>query len=635
MRFTVFCLTCLVLAGTCVDQSVWAAPLTAAQKKELADIRSEAAKISQLVSRKKIEEAEQALTDADSRLEKLVKEAELKENDLQLLSVKKVIETQRSILSRATGGKSGTPAVSFVNDVAPILADKCVGCHDENRSSRGLKLDTFAGIELGGQSGRVLVPGSPAASLLFQKITTPNAQQRMPKNDPPLSEQEIRAIGTWIAAGAPFDGTEKNVSLTLLAKNPAAAKEKIEINKATGNEKVSFIRDVAPTFVTTCGGCHGNMRNGGLSLATFEGVMAGGESGRVIKPGDVDGSILFQKLRDGDMPRGNQARITRKWYADLQTWIKEGAKFDGNDPKRPLRDLIPTPEQIRAGELAKLTPDGWLDKRKKESQELWKQTFPQGAAPQQHETADFLVIGDVAQKRLEDVGNWAQEHATSLRTMFNVKDTPLFKGKLAIFVFKDRFGYEEFNSTIHKRDVPREVFGHSDVTNAQDRAFVAVQDIGDDATPSSPGMQLNVIDHLTGAFLARNGGNMPDWLTRGTGLALAAGKSGSANPYIAALRGQAGDALRKAPPSDPADVFSDGQFSPADIGPLGYVLVDFLLRQGGANAFGQLVNRFQAGDSPAQAIQAVYRTNARQLGSTFVATAGLATSATKKGKKAN
>jgi hypothetical protein len=234
---------------------------------------------------------------------------------------------------------------------------------------------------------------------------------------------------------------------------------------------------------------------------------------------------------------------------------------------------------------------------------------------------------------LQEVGNWAQEQASALRTLFNVKDDPLFKGKLSIFVFKDRFGYEEFNSTIHRREVPREVMGHSEVTTAQDRAFAAVQDIGDDASPTSPGMQLNVVEQVTGAFLKRGGGNLPDWLIRGAGLAIAASKSGNANPYIGSLRGSAADALRKASLNDPGEVFANGQFSPADVGPIGFLIVDFLLKNGGAPQFGNLVKRFQAGDQPAAAIQSVYRTDAKQLGSAFLSTFGSAPGAPKKSKK--
>jgi hypothetical protein len=322
------------------------------------------------------------------------------------------------------------------------------------------------------------------------------------------------------------------------------------------------------------------------------------------------------------MPQGNMTGITRKWHADLRTWITEGAKFDGIDAKRPLRDLIPSEADLLAEKLAKLSPEEWVEKRRTDSKELWRRTFPQGREPQIAETDDFLIFGDVSQRRLEQVGEWAQEHAVTLRTTFNVKDQPLFKGKLAVFVFNDRFGYEEFNSTIHRREVPREVLGHSDVTTAQERAFAAVEEIGDETSPTSPGLQLNVVENVTGAFLKRDGANLPDWLTRGAGLAIAAGKSGTGNPYIADLRGAAAEALRKSNITNPADVFNNGQFSPADVGPVGYLLVDFLLKQGGAGPFGQLVRRFQAGDSPQEAIRAAYRTDPRQLGTAFANAAG-------------
>ena len=617
-----------------------AAPLTPAQRKELNDISSDVRKVSSLVGRKKTEEAEAALKDAESRLETLVKEAQLPDNDPQLRAAQKLIETQQAILSKATGGKAGVMAVSFAKDVAPILVAKCDTCHNEDRGAGGLKLESFASMKLGGRNGPLLVPGNPGNSLIMARLTAANPQARMPKDAEALPEKDLKTIAAWIAGGAKFDGNDESVALSLLSKNPDAVKQpKAEIVKATGNEKVSFTRDIAPTFVYTCGGCHGgNNPRGGLSLATFEKLMQGGESGGVIVPGKPAESRLWRLVNADDepiMPQGNMSRITRKWHADLRTWITEGAKFDGNDPKRPLRDLIPTPEQLKAEELAKLSPQQWHEKRLKDSKDLWTQTFPQAAEPSVAETADFIVVGDVAPRRLEEVGNWAQEHAASLRTAFGVKDDPLFKGKLGIFVFKDRFGYEEFNSTVHRREVPREVMGHSDVTGAQDRAFAAVEDIGDNVTATSPGLHLSVIEHVTGAFLKRGGGTMPDWLIRGAGLALAGSKSTDAAPYMQALKGHAADALRKSNLNNPAEIFSNGQFAPGDVGAIGYLLVDFLLKNGGAPTFGNLVKRFQAGDAPAAAIQTVYRTDARQLGTAFAASLGGVAPAggNKKGKK--
>lgn len=609
----------------CATFFVMAAPPTPAQRKELGELTSDVRKVPSLISRKKTEEAQAALDEVEKQLEALLGAAEFPENDRQVAALRKQIEIQKAALAKAAGGK-GAPAaaaISFAKDIAPILVDKCGNCHDAQRASGGLCLENFAALERGGRTGPLLVPGNPNNSLLLARLTAPNPMQRMPRNDEPLTQEELRKIATWIAAGAVFDGTEKNVALSLLKANPMLATEKVTIAKPTGNETVSFVKDIAPTFVTTCGGCHnaGPTPRGGFSLSTFERLMAGGESGKVIVPGKPDESRLWRLVNADDtpvMPQGNMARITRKWHADLRTWITEGAKFDGSDAKRPLAELIPTPEQLLAEQMAKLTPEQWTEKRLIDSQALWQRTFPQGDEAALHQTDNFIVLGDVAPRRLEEVGRWAEEQATTLRTMFNVKDQPLFKGKLAIFVFKERFGYEEFNNTVHRRQVPPEVSGHSDVTAAQAQAFAAVQDLGDDATSTKPNLQLNVLEHVTGAFLKRDGGNLPDWLARGAGLAIAAGKSGANNPYIMDLHARAGAALQKSNLQNPGDLFNNGQFSPADVGPIGYSLVEFLLKQGGAPAFGQLVRRFQAGDAPQAALQNAYRSDARQLGAAFL-----------------
>lgn len=625
----------LLLGSLAVFGVAWAltvdgAPPTPAQRKDLNGLLSDIRKIPSLISRKKIEEAQAAIDEVEAALTKALSEAEYPEGDKQVAGLRKSLDVQKAALAKASGGKGGAPAVagtSFAKDVAPILAEKCGNCHSADRASGGLTLETFAAMERGGRSGPLVVAGNPNASLLMGRLVAANPMQRMPRNGEALTQEELRKIAAWIAAGAKFDGTEKNVALSLLKANPMLATEKIEIAKPTGSETVSFVKDIAPTFVNTCGGCHnaGNNPRGGFSLATFERLMAGGESGKVIVPGKPEESRLWRLVNADDtpvMPQGNMAAITRKWHGNLRTWITEGAKFDGNDPKRPLAEMIPSPEQLRAEALAKLTPEGWHEKRLAESQELWKRTFPQGSEAIVHETEEFIVLGDVSPRRLEEVGTWAQEQASVLRSMFNAKEHPLFKGKLALFVFKERFGYEEFNNTIHRRQVPREVVGHSDVTAAQDQAFAAVQDVGDEASTTSPSLQLNVVEHVTGAYLKRDGGNLPDWLTRGAGLALAAGKSGAGNPYITSLHGQATTALQKSNLQNPAEVFANGQFSPADVGPIGYSLVEFLLKQGGAPKFGQLVRRFQAGDTPDAAIRSAYGTDSRQLGTAFLTALG-------------
>ena len=602
------------------------AAVTPEQKKELKDIGGDITKATSLTSKKKFDEAEAALKEVEDKFEKLVKDAAIPETDPALKPIRVQLEKAKALLGKASG--KGT--VSFAKDVAPILVAKCVSCHDDNARG-GLRLDTFAGLEKGGASGLLLVPGNAQNSRLVQKLVTPNAQQRMPKGGAALTANEIQAIGTWVAEGAKFEG-DKTTDLASLDKKAAGPAPKVEIAKATGKETVSFIKDVAPTIVNICGGCHNDgQKRGGLSMATFEKLMQGGASGRVIVPGSLEGSRLWRLVNADEtpvMPAG-QARITRKWHGDLKKWIEEGAKFDGSDAKKPLRQQVPTDEELAAAKLATLSPEEFAAKRLKDSQDQWKLTFPNGE-PRHIDSKEFIVMGDVSEARLKEVETWAIDHSKSLQTSFNVKDDLLWKGKLTIFVFKERFGYEEFNNSVHKREVPREVLGHSQVTASMEEAFIALQDIGDAASETSPGMQVSLVEHVTGAFLKRGGGPLPDWVIRGAGLALA-GRGSAGNPYLAALPAQAGAILKEVRIEKPEEVFANGTFAPGEVGPIGFTLVNFMMTRGGHNNFGQFVRSLQGGDSPEAALKKVYGADGKTLALAYANS--LPAGGAKKGKK--
>ena len=92
-------------------------------------------------------------------------------------------------------------APSFAKDVAPIFAANCAGCHASNVTIGTLDLDTFAGIQRGGHSGPVIVPGKSGDSLVYLRITgavTP----AMPLNGKKLADGEIEIIRKWIDGGA-------------------------------------------------------------------------------------------------------------------------------------------------------------------------------------------------------------------------------------------------------------------------------------------------------------------------------------------------------------------------------------------------------------------------------------------------
>lgn len=91
---------------------------------------------------------------------------------------------------------------------------------------------------------------------------------------------------------------------------------------------------VNPIFNANCNMCHNEDKGKGkLLLIDPRGIMEGGESGLIIKPGDPAGSELFHRIsldpnHDDFMPAEGRSPLTREEIALLGWWIEEGASFD-------------------------------------------------------------------------------------------------------------------------------------------------------------------------------------------------------------------------------------------------------------------------------------------------------------------
>ena len=90
-------------------------------------------------------------------------------------------------------------AVSFANDVLPIIESRCVNCHGGDRIEEGLLLRTYDEILAGSENGPVIVPGDVEGSLLVELV----GNQKMPKRGPKLTPPQVQIITDWVAAGAP------------------------------------------------------------------------------------------------------------------------------------------------------------------------------------------------------------------------------------------------------------------------------------------------------------------------------------------------------------------------------------------------------------------------------------------------
>jgi cytochrome c553 len=594
------------------------AAVTAEHRKQVDEVRKEVGKVKALIGKKDFDDAAKILDEAEQKLKQVAKDAGIEESDKLVAALLKQVEQQRAALAKKRGGGAAGGGGAFERDVAPILAARCLTCHGNDNPRANLRIDTFAGIIKGGDSGPLLVPNNPAESLLIQRISA-SGSERMPKRGNPLSADEIGKITAWIAAGAKFTGNNSTPLGDLKAEPARRDTTPLEIKKPTGNETVSFKDDIAPFMVNLCVGCHSGdgrgLREGGLSLESFERLMKGGKSGRVVLPGNTKDSRLWHLVGEQEpikMPPG-QALITKTNHRNLRTWIEEGAKFDGSDPKAPLRSLILTDAQKRAKELSTLSPEEFARRRKERAAELWRKAFPNDPSAE-HESAAFLVIGNVPEPRLKQVADWAQEDAERLQKMFKIKEGLIWRGKLIVFVFKDGFSYGEFTQTNEGVQVPAETKGHSRVTAGEDEAYVCLQDIGEGASDDSPGVRAQLMALLAEALLQRSANRVPDWAARGTGLALAV-KNDSKNPYFRGLNAGAHEALRSI--GKPEEIFANGTFPPGDLAPVSYTLVSHMLKLRGEPQFVQFLDQLRQGKDVNQALLAVYSVDTAGLAQSY------------------
>jgi hypothetical protein len=189
----------------------------------------------------------------------------------------------------------------FENKIRPALVEHCYKCHSAeaekaNKLRGGLRLDTKAGWEKGGDTGKAIVPGKPADGTLVKSLRYEGELQMPPKGK--LPPEVIADFEKWVKDGAVDPRTE-----TAAAAKPAA----IDIEK--GRQFWSFQKPVAPT------------------------VPAG--------PTPIDAFIAAKWAEKGLKPVGP---------ADKRTLVRR-AYFD-------LLGLPPSPEEVEAF-VNDTSPDAW------------------------------------------------------------------------------------------------------------------------------------------------------------------------------------------------------------------------------------------------------------------------------------
>ena len=105
-------------------------------------------------------------------------------------------------LASLSAAASAADMMHFEQRIRPLLIANCIDCHGPDKQKGGLRLDSRAGWQTGGDSGPALVPGKLAESKLWQAVTYADRDLKMPPKRK-LKESEVADLKLWIESGAP------------------------------------------------------------------------------------------------------------------------------------------------------------------------------------------------------------------------------------------------------------------------------------------------------------------------------------------------------------------------------------------------------------------------------------------------
>ncbi len=119
-------------------------------------------------------------------------------------SIVAVVGIVASLAGLAMAEREPSRADRFEKKVRPLLAARCWQCHGPEKHKGGLRLDSAAAIDAGGESGPVVLPGKPAESRLITAVGYAGDLKMPPKKK--LSDAEIADLTEWVRAGADWPG---------------------------------------------------------------------------------------------------------------------------------------------------------------------------------------------------------------------------------------------------------------------------------------------------------------------------------------------------------------------------------------------------------------------------------------------
>jgi len=607
-----FVLLCCLNLATATRAT--AAP-TAEQRKQVSRIDSLISKAGNLFRDKKFQESSEAIKEAQELMENLAGSSGkdvlplLDDSFRKLQKAHGLLELEGITLpelkkpadmigSKPAGGAAPPAgAITFTGSIAPLLIAKCGRCH-VNDNKGMFSIGNYDELMKGPKEGKVVFPGDADGSRLVEVIVSGD----MPRGGLKVSPEELAILKQWIMDGAKFDGpadkTKESLSKLVPDAKPADAPT-LQVMKSTGNETVSFSNELAGVLANQCGGCHGTMRpRENFSLATFQALLKGGDSGPPIVPGNPEESLLVKKLKGTGggqrMPQGKPP-LEDAFIAKIETWIKEGATFDSSDPAMNLARVAALSKALRA------THEELAEDRGRLASDNWRLAMPT-AEPTKFESKNFLLYGNVGPNSLTEVADVAESVTPRIATFFKAdSDAPLLKGRMTIFVFGQRYDYTEFGQMVEKRELPKEWKAHWQFDILDAYAAMLMPRSKDDAMEALLGHQI------ASAYVASLG-DIPRWFSEGCGR-MAAAKIDAADKRVVATNEAIPEAIST---STKPDDFLTGKLSMELRDVASYSFVCFLVQKN-PKSFDQLLDALRKGTDFEKAFTATYRATPNQV----------------------
>ena len=105
--------------------------------------------------------------------------------------------TKQPATQPAANPPANPAAVDFDREIAPLLARRCLECHDANEKKGGLDLTRPSTTAAGGESGDAIIGDKPLDGLLWKRISS---DEMPPKK--PLAAAEKKLLERWLTSGA-------------------------------------------------------------------------------------------------------------------------------------------------------------------------------------------------------------------------------------------------------------------------------------------------------------------------------------------------------------------------------------------------------------------------------------------------